>query len=710
MQRVSAVKTPLISCKLRAVSFLTGVVICLLPFALHGQITNPHLIDSLERQLHNPAIKNDSNKVKTLCSLALAYQPVNYNVAFDNAQKALVLAEKINWAKGTGLALHAIGKSYWAKSDYLNALESYQKALEILTLAGDGYNTVIVLKSIGSANYAEQHYDKAAEYFEKAWPIAEKLDENPRLQLIYGEFGLATALASTYASKGEFKTSVYYANKAVIANKEAGKELEAAHIIPDLAEYKYYFNRSTEAEADVLQALTICKHYDDAVGQGKCYECLGWMRTMKLDYTGAVAYFKNAVAAYGKVSDAGHIARNYSSVGRTYLDMAAIAPDDNEQAKKDLLTEAAANLEKAVDIGHAINSWIDLQGYEKDLSDIYEMQGDYVKANKALKRYNMYKDSLESTATRQKYTRQLLQYEYDKQKDSLNYVNKLQQTKLLSLEQENELSRLKQRQQLLYTLSGITVLGLLASVLIFRTRLQRLNLKNELAREKSDKMLKESEFKSRMNDITFSALRSQMNPHFIFNCLNSIKLYTEQNNSEAASEYLTKFSKLIRRILDSARADNITLASEIELLGLYLEMEGMRFKEKLKYHIEIDKGIDTDFIDIPPLLIQPYVENAIWHGLMHKDEGGTITIHIGMEDGQVLVIMVEDDGIGIEKAEALKSKTAIQHKSFGTKLTAERIALINEKYQTSARVIITNLYDAYNNACGTRVTIKLPVK
>jgi len=710
MQIVSAVKRLIVFRRLLTGKFFAGVIICALPFTAFTQITNPRLIDSLKRILRNPALSNDTNKVKTLCAFTEAYNPVNHDSAMYVAKQALAMAENLQWPKGAGIAWVAIGRCYWAKSDYLNALECYQKALGLLTQVGDNYNTVIVYRSIGSANFAERHFDKAIEYFNKAWAIAGKLDEPTRHRLVYSEFGLATAVASTYCEKKDFKKAVEYCTMAVMANEENGNTLEAAHILPDLAEYKYYFNRSTEAEKDVLHALDICKRYNDAVGQGKCCESLGWLKTRQRDYTGAVAYFTNAVAAYGRVSDVGHIARNYCSVGLCYLDMATATPNGNEQAKKNLLTQAAANLEKAVEIGHAINSWIDLQGYEKNLSDIYEMQGDYIKANRALKQYNMYKDSLESVATQQKYTRQLLQYEYDKQKDSLSYVNKLQQTKLLSLEQENELNRLKQRQQLLYTISGITVLGLLASVFIFRNRLQRVNLKNELTREKSDKLLKESEFKSRMNDITFSALRSQMNPHFIFNCLNSIKLYTEQNNSEAASEYLTKFSKLIRRILDSARADNITLAAEIELLGLYLEMEAMRFKEKLKYHIDIDKGIDTDFIDIPPLLIQPYVENAIWHGLMHKEEGGTITIHIGMDDEQGLVITVEDDGIGMEKAEALKSKTAVQHKSFGTRLTAERIALINEKYKTSARVIITNLYNAAGNACGTRVTIKLPVK
>lgn len=223
--------------------------------------------------------------------------------------------------------------------------------------------------------------------------------------------------------------------------------------------------------------------------------------------------------------------------------------------------------------------------------------------------------------------------------------------------------------------------------------------------------LREAAYKSKMSDIAFTALRAQMNPHFIFNCLNSIKLYTEQNNTEAASQYLTKFSKLIRNMLDSGRAENVELSKELESLRLYLEMEAMRFKQKLRYAIQVDPGIDTEFIEIPPLLIQPYVENAIWHGLMHKEEGGTIHIRVSQSDNQaLLIITITDDGVGRDMAAAIKSKTAVPHKSHGTRVTGERIALINEKYGAGAEAVITDLFSPQQQPAGTLVTIKLPIR
>lgn len=689
----------------------TGLAIY--PQASFCQISDPHKIDSLQKILQNPALPADSNKVETLCQLSLAYTPVNYNTAFSMAQAALTLAEKLKWQRGIGIAWHATGKSYWAKSDYLNALAYFQKALELLTRAGDTYNSVIVLKSIGSANFAASHFDEALASFQKGLQLAESSTDKAARQLINGQFGLATSIATAWSAKGNHAKALEYCTKAITANLQNNNKPEAARILPIRASYKSMLNDYTGAVADVLQGLAISKSVNDHVGQGGCYEVLGWFKTAHREYKSAVECFKNAITEYGYVNEVGHIARNYASLSEVYLYIGDLGADSIRlyvANRDEAIAKAAQNLEKAIEIGSSVNSMSDLQWYEGKLADIYVLQGNNKKALNALKRYSAYKDSLSGKTIQRKYTEQLLQYEYNKQKDSLNYINSLQQTQLNSLQQEKELAGLRQHQLLLYSITAFTVIGLLASLFIFRTRLQRLKLKTELSKEKADTQLKEAEFNSRMTDISFLALRSQMNPHFIFNCLNSIKLYTEQNNSEAASEYLTKFSKLIRRMLDSARSDNITLASEIELITLYLEMEAMRFKEKLQYCITADADTDADFIEIPPLLIQPYVENAVWHGLMHKEEGGTININIGVQNGQLLVITIDDDGIGRIKAAELKSKTAVQHKSFGTRLTAERIALINEKYKTSAQIIIDDLYDVNNNACGTRVTIKLPIR
>lgn len=203
-------------------------------------------------------------------------------------------------------------------------------------------------------------------------------------------------------------------------------------------------------------------------------------------------------------------------------------------------------------------------------------------------------------------------------------------------------------------------------------------------------------------------LRLQMNPHFIFNCLNSINLYIEQNDSRLASGYLSKFSQLMRLSLAHSRKEIIVLSEEITTLKLYLELEKMRFKGKLNYHFEIDKNIDADLIEIPPMLIQPHIENAIWHGLMHKTEGGKIKISINQWlNHQVLSVRIEDNGIGRAKAAELNSKTAEKEKSFGTLITNERIAVLNEKFNSNTKLHIEDLYDENNQPVGTLVIINI---
>jgi LytS/YehU family sensor histidine kinase len=229
-----------------------------------------------------------------------------------------------------------------------------------------------------------------------------------------------------------------------------------------------------------------------------------------------------------------------------------------------------------------------------------------------------------------------------------------------------------------------------------------------LKNEQLEAQKKEAEFKTKLSEVELSALRSQMNPHFIFNCLNSIKLYTVQNDSLTASEYLTKFSRLIRLVLENSRKDKVELHSEFESLKLYIEMEAMRFKEKLQY--SITENIDTSYTEIPPLIIQPYVENAIWHGLMHKETGGNLNIVVDKGDADdYLKITITDDGIGRTKAGELKSKSAVKQKSFGMKVTSERIALINQLFKTNTTVQIIDLVHSNGEAAGTQVIIQIPV-
>ena len=433
-------------------------------------------------------------------------------------------------------------------------------------------------------------------------------------------------------------------------------------------------------------------------------------------YASSLSHRRIALQLFKKIGEKGHIARTLAEMGQScllYVDQLTnpkILPADSILVKT-ISKQAVDFLEQAVTIAKPISSWSLIQGCEKSLSEAYALAGNYKQELLAYQNYITYRDSLNNIETDRAFNKQLLESEYNSKKDSISNIDKLRNIRLQFLEQQNTINQFKLKQQWLYATVVIFSLCLIAIIFLFRNHVKSSRLQNELNLEKTHKILKEAEYKSRMNDITFSALRSQMNPHFIFNCLNSIKLYTEQNNTEAASLYLTKFSRLIRSMLDSARSEKITLASEIELIKLYLDMESMRLKEKLTYSVMEDKNMDIDFIEISPLLIQPYVENAIWHGIMHKEEGGTINIKLGLSsDEEFLIITVSDNGVGRKKSAELKDRNIFQHTSHGSKLTSERIAMINEKYNAGAEVITTDLTDTNHKPCGTLVTIKLPVK
>ncbi len=221
--------------------------------------------------------------------------------------------------------------------------------------------------------------------------------------------------------------------------------------------------------------------------------------------------------------------------------------------------------------------------------------------------------------------------------------------------------------------------------------------------------LKDTQFQNKLNELSLSSLRAQMNPHFIFNCLNSIKFFTEHNEKDKASEYLSKFSKLIRNILEFSREESTILSSELETLELYLSLESLRFNDKLTYEIIVDENVDVDFIEIPPLIIQPYVENAIWHGLMNKENGGKIIVDIKQENVEnFLIITIEDDGIGREKSQLIQKNRNAQHKSFGTKISQERLDLLNAESLNKASVTIIDLKNNEGLSNGTKVLIKIP--
>jgi uncharacterized membrane-anchored protein YhcB (DUF1043 family) len=219
---------------------------------------------------------------------------------------------------------------------------------------------------------------------------------------------------------------------------------------------------------------------------------------------------------------------------------------------------------------------------------------------------------------------------------------------------------------------------------------------------------KKTELNRQINEHRLNAIQAQMNPHFIFNAINSIQHYILSNKTQAAYDYLAKFSKLIRLVLANSQHNAIRLTKEIEILELYIELEQQRFKHKFEYNIYIDKEIDLEEIKIPVMLIQPFVENAIWHGIMNLDQSVKGKLSIGFYlSGETLRIVVEDNGIGRKRAGELK--TLKSHESIGVEATEKRIALLKSARNKEAKILFTDLFDRNNIAAGTKVEIWIPI-
>lgn len=208
--------------------------------------------------------------------------------------------------------------------------------------------------------------------------------------------------------------------------------------------------------------------------------------------------------------------------------------------------------------------------------------------------------------------------------------------------------------------------------------------------------------------LLLKSLRTQMNPHFIFNALNSVNNFIAKNDEKAANKFLSEFSRLMRKVLDHSQKDFIAFEEEIELNELYLKLEHFRFRDKFDYEF-LNKVKNKSFdLEIPPMLIQPFIENAVWHGLRYKEEKGYLKIQID-EAEKHLVVTIEDNGIGREKSEALKTKNQKKYKSTGLENVSKRIALINNIYQKKYEIKVQDSNE-HETDKGTLVQIKIPFR
>lgn len=266
-------------------------------------------------------------------------------------------------------------------------------------------------------------------------------------------------------------------------------------------------------------------------------------------------------------------------------------------------------------------------------------------------------------------------------KEKRDYINKINA-------QEIEKNRIANKY--LTVILGLVILGAFISFIVYKKR-------------------KDAEARVKINTakIEMKALRAQMNPHFIFNALQSIQTFLIQHKEEKANEYLIKFSKLMRMVLENSQYADITLDNEISTLNLYMELESIRLKFPFTHEFQIDQSVNIDSDRIPPLILQPIIENSIWHGFQYKNGPGHIQIKVFIE-GEKLVVTVEDNGIGRTERKQLVNPLLEKKDSLGTKLIGERLKILDETHGITTSFIIQDLFDKDGKPSGTKVTLKLP--
>lgn len=355
----------------------------------------------------------------------------------------------------------------------------------------------------------------------------------------------------------------------------------------------------------------------------------------------------------------------------------------NAFAAQEEYDEAIPYLKESIKKATSENDLVVQKDATRKLGEVYREKGEIKKASETFEEYEAIIDKLYiqkeqeiSQATR--FNRELVQ----------------KANRIATLEKDRELNESKyklafasqelagQQRIIIYSLIGLSLLLFLAAYLMYRNSKQQQYANNLLA---------------------LKSLRSQMNPHFIFNALNSVNTFIATSDERAANKYLTDFSLLMRAVLENSEEDFIPLEKEIELLALYVQLEHFRFQDKFEYKIEVDPEIDVKQYMIPPMLLQPYVENAVWHGLRYKEEKGLLSINFTKTIDDTIEIVISDNGIGREKSIALKTLNQKKQKSQGMSNIKKRINILNTMYKDKVDVFIADLTDDG----GTRVKLML---
>ena len=615
-------------------------------------------IDSLKRIFK--VTKIDTAKVGILNKLASEFKEINPDSTTFYANKALKLAAKQNYSFGQANGEVNLGNASIILGNYALAKSHFEIAKTILQslLKKDDENKTFIYglarcySSLGVIFSQEGNYYASLDNYQNGLKLYQKINHKSSISKSYNNLGIV------FKSRGNNAKALEYFKSALKIQEEIGEQAMPV-TLTNIGVIYFEENKLPEAYSYYTKAEKLFKTIENIRGFALLQNYLGDYYTKTNAADKAEAHYKKSLEMYESMQNKFGASLSLYNLGTLYFDQ-----NKYEQA----MPLATKSLTYAQEIGILDQ----IYHSEKLVSDIYNAQNQPALSLQHYKNYIIARDSLNTMESTKKFDRAEMDFEY-KKKEAL-------------FEEKNKREHLL----LIFSIIGTLLLTGLIFLLINRHQVKkRLTLQKEVA-----------EYEQK-------ALHLQMNPHFVFNCLGSISSFIVQNGTDSALKYLSKFSKLMRLTLEYSKDSLIPIDKEIESLQNYLELEQLRFHDKFEFKIQSSDSIEFN-MGLPPLLIQPFVENAILHGLVPKEGSGMITVTFDVHNDQ-LICTISDNGIGITKSAAIKENSMKAHKSMALEITRKRLEIMEAIISKSAQIEIKEVEE--NDAVvGTKVTLRLPIQ
>lgn len=635
-------------------------------------------IDSLKSLLGFAKTSEDKYKILGQISWAFAATRIHLQHARKYADSIKLLAEEFKDEKGIAYAHFYYGFIARHAGDFDKGLEHFQFYVAYNARQGDSGRVATGMYQIGVLQYNKGDYIAGLAAYHRALKISQQMDDFYQEATILNSIGIMLKKLKRY----EESIDKYRIAAAIFDSLNA---LDRGYVRTNIANAYAESGNYDSAKVYYQYAMEICKSNKEIVEVAAILENIGNMYNKMNQYDSALHYLLQSASIFEKTLLKDEIALVNLQIADAYINLKnySLAP---------------GHLDRALSIAKEIESRTLIRDSYKIYATLFSKMKDFEKAYEYEQLFTKIKDSVLDESIAKQISELQTKYET---------AEKNKQIQLLAADKQLQEKETQRQAALKETfLIGAILLGLLALLLVYLFRQQ---LKHQKLMARKNDEIKEMDFRRQMSELEMKALRAQINPHFLFNCMNSINRMILQGDTENASAYLVRFSKLVRLILENAESPTVSLENEMALLESYIRLEELRFKGKIHYDIVIDEAIQADNIYLPSMVLQPFVENAIWHGLMHKKQDEMSTIYIGIrEENDLLLCTIEDNGVGREMSATLRELSVFNKKSMGMKITEDRLRLLSRERHRQL-IHVTDMKDNEDNALGTRIEITIPI-